>query len=298
MSHENQGRGSRKAEATDWYRLLPGVLSLLLLALAVQGTSLLTTAERWFIIFLFFILAAIVAFLMTLEKINTKHSQKMVGPDIPVTFIVESIATHKTGARVLALCLSLMAIVSYHAWHGAEYPPSPGGKFFHPVGSSRGTSLEGPFGKYIFRLNDVSNLSSDLVWLELAAPQYSVGYAQAYQYYYTQASGQLAPRGVYSAILEIDNYGPSVEADIVTAFACSATDTRIAAGNDQPTIRKQAGCHRLDQVCVLVPKCNPKQKVCVPAPKKPFNGPSKCDGFSTLKATMVAPVKPAKQPGS
>jgi hypothetical protein len=222
----------------------------------------------------------------------------MAGPDIPATFLVESIAVHKTGARVFALFLALMAIISYHAWHGAEYPPSPAGKFFQPVGSSQGAPLEAPFGKYVFRLNDVRNLSSDLVWLELAAPQYSVGYAQTYQYYYTQASGQLAPRGVYSSILEIDNYGPYAESDIVTAFACGATDTRIEAGNDHPTIRKQAGCHQLDQVCVLVPKCNPKLKVCVSAPKKPFNGPSRCDGFSTLKATMVAAVEPKKQPGS
>lgn len=258
-------------------RLLPVALTLLVIAVVVQLASISTTAERLIGIAVVSIFAALAsfAFCWRFEKLTSGASSGQAapsggGPDYSVQGTVHDVLAWRRPVSCV-VGIVLLAVTGWSAWAGgnALYSP-PSGTFTRYV---QHQPLASRWGWYLFQLHGVRNLSTDLVWFELADPLYSSSHIQTYQYYYTQASQQIGPTGDFAAELPIANSGSRTTADVVTAFACSDDDTRVGPGSGNATIRKQAGCIQLDYICVQVAKCTGKGRGCV---AESFTSPPEC----------------------
>ena len=262
-------------------RFLPTAFSLLIVGLAVQLTSILSLAGRWLVIGAISFAAAIASFTVFGKY---RSIPQVSGTPDTVPTLINYLATWKRGVS-LALALILSAGVILSAYNVYRYTRHPSGTIFR----LNSKELAAPAGdSYLFRLDDVKNISTDLIWFELTVPLYSKSYAQTYLYYYTQASNQISEPDSYAAELEINNYGPQPTRDLVTAFACPSGDTQIKPGTDHADIRKQAGCDELDHVCVQLPACK-VGKNCQKG-REVFTEPPKCIGQPVVGAATVPPL--------
>jgi hypothetical protein len=262
-------------------RFLPTAFSLLIVGLAVQLTTILSLAGRWLVIGLLSLAAAIASFTVFWKY---RSIPQVGGTPDTVPTLINYLVTWKRGVS-LALALTLSVGVILSAYNVHRYTRHPSGTIFRlnarELAAAAGDS-------YLFRLDNVKNISSDLIWFELTVPLYSKSYAQTYLYYYTQASSQFGEPGSYAAELDINNYGPQPTKNLVTAFACPSGDTQIKPGTDHADIRKQAGCDELDHVCVLLPACK-IGKNCQKG-REVFTEPSKCNRQPVVGAATVPPL--------
>lgn len=235
-------------------RVLFTTLSLLLVAVAVQFTAIAPSDVRWVIVSVLLFLAATVAVCvaLSLKMLDSGSLNDLTKERDTIPGIITYFATRSVWITT-ALALALLAGTGISAYWTSQIwpPPGPAGAF---VRSRHGT-LAGSSGQYLVGLRNVQNVSSDLVWFEVAVPEYETQYARTYLYYYTQAPAQFESPGSYDAIVDIVNSGRAPTTEIITAFACSSGNTHIEAGATHPEIRKQAGCSSLDHICVRLPAC-------------------------------------------
>jgi hypothetical protein len=268
-------------------RALVTTLSLLLVAAGVQFTALAPSAVGWLIVAILLLLASASAGLVVakLRKrdpavSNDVSKDRDTIPGIISYYVTRSVRITSAVALLLLAGSGAAACWSYHVWR----PPAPSAAF---VRAHSGT-LSSSSGQYLISLHNVQNVSSELVWLELAVPQYTARYAQTYLYYYTQASAQFGSPTSYDAIVDIANDGDMPTTEVITAFACSSDNAHIEAGASHPEIRKQAGCYDLGYICVRLPACQ-QARNCSTG-RDVFAFPPECKKKSPVWIKQVAPL--------
>jgi len=283
----SRGHPSTRRQRTP--RLLAPILSVLIILLAAQASGVLDMTSKWWVV----TATAIVAFLVSawlcwlnfrLARPRTKSATPVQDSPVepsagPVTAYL--FANYRWPSFAAAALLLVLSILFGLKSSGAFTSP-PTGTFTNPKG--QGQTLSSTSGKYLFGLRNVENVSGDLVWLELRVPEYTSSYGPPhYLYYYTQAVPDPDFGDQYSAVVEIDNTGLTRTTDIVTAFACNATDTVIHSGNSDPQTSKVAGCDTLAYICVQLPSC--KGRGCIP---DIFATPPTCKNKPTYIAKRVS----------
>lgn len=262
-------------------------LSLLLVAAAVQLTSVAPSAVRWLIVAVLLLLASASAVVAAIKVrkldpalLNELTKERNTVPGIITYYVTRSVWITFAVGMVLLAGSGGSAYWSYHVWR----PPAPSGAFLMPgLGA-----LSSYSGQYLVSLHSVRNISSDLIWFEVAVPQYTASYAQTYLCYYTQASGQYGSAASYDAIVDIANYAEAPTVELLTAFACNYADSLIESGASHPEIRKQAGCYSLAHVCVRLPPCAHTPKCNLS--RDVFELPGECRNRSIVWLKQVAPL--------
>jgi hypothetical protein len=163
-------------------RALLTTLSLLIVAAAVQLTAVAPPAVRWLIVAALLLLAFASAALVAIRLrrpdpafLNDLPKERDTIPGIITYYATRSFWITGTAATLLLAGSVISAFWSYHLWR----PPVSSGVFV----KSRFGTLSSSSGQYLVSLDNVQNLSSELVWFELAVPQYTAQYAQTYLYY-------------------------------------------------------------------------------------------------------------------
>jgi hypothetical protein len=280
------GAAPASKQGSQASRALLTTLSLLLVAAAVQLTAVAPSAVRWLIVAVLLLFASVSGILLAsrlrnldptlLDEFTNEHGTIL---GAITYYATRSVRITAAAAVLLFIGSGIAAYWSYRISH----PPTPNGSFVH----SRSSALSSSSGQFLVSLQNVQNASLDLVWFELAVPEYASRYAQTYLYYYTQASAEFNSSSSYDAIVEISNYGNLSTTDVVTAFACSADNTHIEAGASHPQIRKQAGCYNLAHICVQLPPCQ-QARHC--AGGEVFALPPECKNQSPVWVKWVAPL--------